>query len=87
MQRAFIQASSSSIPYLHQRSGEMPERERVSKAQRFYRDLGAVWGVMVVALANWLGKGQSPVAQVAGCGLNGKFERVSGSYSRGGGMV
>ena len=82
-QRAFIQASSSSIPYLHQRSGEMPERERVSKAQRFYRDLGAVGEVMVVALANWLGKGQSPNAQVAGHGLNGKFERVSRKLLKG----
>ena len=27
-----------------------------------------------MALADWLGKGQSPVAQVAGRGLNGKFE-------------
>ena len=51
------------------------ERERVSKAQRFYSDLRAVGGVKVVALADWLGKGQSPVAQVAGRGLNGKFER------------
>ena len=51
----------------------MPERERVSKAQRFYRDLGAVGGVMVMALADWLGKGQSPLAQVARRGLNGKL--------------
>ena len=51
------------------------ERERVSKAQRFHRDLGAVDGVMVVALADWLGKGQSPLAQVARRGLNRKFER------------
>ena len=55
----------------------MPEKERVSKAQRLYRDLGAVGGVMVVALADWLGKGQSPVGQVAGHGLNRKFEQVS----------
>ena len=82
-QRAFIQASSSSIPYLHQRSGEMPERERVSKAQRFYRDLGVVGGAMVVALADWLGKGQSPTAQVAGRGLNRKFEPVSGKLLKG----
>ena len=40
-QRAFIRASSSSIPYLHQRSSEiLREREWVSKAQRFYRDHG-----------------------------------------------
>ena len=74
-QRAFIRASWSSIPYLHRRSIEMLEREQVSKAQRFYRDLEAVGRVTVVALADWLGKGQSPVAQVAGCGLNRKFER------------
>ena len=82
-QRAFIRASSSSIPYLHRRRGEIPERERVSKAQRFYRGLGAVGGVMVVALADWLGKGQRPIAQVAGCGLNGKFELVSGKLLKG----
>ena len=28
---------------------------------------------MVMALANWLGKGQRPVAQVAWPGLNGKL--------------
>ena len=66
-----IGASWSSIPYLHRRSGEMLETERVSKAQRFYRDLGAVGRVMVVALANWLGKDQSPLAQVAGRDLSG----------------
>ena len=38
---------------------------------------------MVVALADWLGKGQSPVVQVAGCGLNGKFERVSRKLLKG----
>lgn len=53
----------------------MPERERVSKAQRFYRGLGAVGGVMVVALANWLGKGQVPVAQIARSGLSGNGAR------------
>ena len=35
-----------------------------------------------MALANWLGKGQSPLAQVARCGLNGKFE-VSGKLLKG----
>lgn len=53
----------------------MPERERVSKAQRFYRGLGAVGGVMVVALADWLGKGQVPVAQIARSGLSGNGAR------------
>ena len=38
---------------------------------------------MVVALADWLGKGQSPLAQVAGRGLNGKFEQVSGKLLKG----
>ena len=38
---------------------------------------------MVVALADWLGKGQGPVAQVAGHGLNRKFERVSGKLLKG----
>ena len=80
-QRAFIRACSSSIPYLRQHSGEIPEgggerereRERVSKAQRFYRGLGVVGEVMVVALAYWLGKGENPLTQVAGCGLIGKL--------------
>ena len=67
-QRAFIRASSVSIPYLHLRSGEMPGRERVSKAQRFYRGLGAVGEIMVVALANWLGKGRG-LSRLAGEGL------------------
>ena len=49
------------------------QRERVSKAQRVYRGLGVVGEVMVVALANWLGKGQSPLSQVAGRGLMGKL--------------
>ena len=66
-QRAFIRASSSSVPYLHRRSGEIPgEREQVSKAQRFYWGLGAVGEVMAVASADWLGKGPSPVTQVSG---------------------
>ena len=38
---------------------------------------------MVVALADWLGKGQSPVAQVAGRGLNRKFEQVSRKLLKG----
>ena len=63
-QRAFIRASSSSIPYLHRHSGEIPERERVSKGQRFYWGLGAVGEVMAMASADWLGKGPSPVRQV-----------------------
>ena len=67
-QRAFIRASSSSIPYLHRRSGEIPGRERVSKAQRFYWGLGAVGEVMAMASADWLGKGPSPVRQVRGGG-------------------
>ena len=41
------------------------ERERVSKAQSFYRGLGAVGEVMAVASADWLGKGRSPVRQVS----------------------
>ena len=64
--RAFTRASSSSIPYLHRGSGEIPGRERVSKAQRFYWGLGAVGEVMAVASADWLGKGWSPVRQVSG---------------------
>ena len=63
----FIRASSSSIPYLHRRSGEIPERERVSKAQRFYRGLGAVGEVMAVASADWLGKGRG-LSRLAGEG-------------------
>ena len=82
-QRAFIRASSVSIPYLHLRSGEMPGRERVSKAQRFYRGLGAVGEVMAVASADWLGKGRSPVMQVAGRVLIRRFERVSGRLLKG----
>ena len=38
---------------------------------------------MVVALADWLGKGQSPVAEVAGRGLNRKFEQVSRKLLKG----
>ena len=38
---------------------------------------------MVMALADWLGKGQSPVSQVARHGLIGKFERVSGKLFKG----
>ena len=49
------------------------ERERVSEAQRFYRGLGAVGEVMAVASADWLGKGGSPVMQVAGRVLIGKL--------------
>ena len=81
--RAFIRASSSSIPYLHRRSGEIPgrksdtgEKERVSKGQRFYWGLGAVGEVMAMASADWLGKCPSPVRQVRW-----------GGYSRGGGVV
>ena len=81
--RDFIRPSSSSIPYLHRRIGEKPERERVSKGQRFYWGLGAVGEVMAVASANWLGKGQGPVTQVAGRVLIGKFERVTGRLLKG----
>ena len=38
---------------------------------------------MVVPLADWLGKVQSPDAQVAGHGLNGKFEQVSRKLLKG----
>ena len=41
---------------------------------------------MVVALADWLGKDQSPVVQVARRGLYGKFERVSGKLLKGRGF-
>ena len=58
-------------------------REGVSKAQRFYRGLGAVGEVMAVASADWLGKGGSPVMQVAWCVLIRKFERVSGRLLKG----
>ena len=61
----------------------MPGRERVSKGQRFYWGLGAVAEVMAVASANWLGKGRSPVTQVAGRLLIGKFEGVSGEVTQG----
>ena len=73
--RAFIRASSSSIPYLQDAAVRYWERERVSKGQRFYWGLGAVGEVMAMASADWLGKGPSPVRQ------------VSGGYSRGGGVV
>ena len=59
------------------------ERERVSKGQRFYWGLGAVGEVMAVASADCLGKGRSPVTQVAGRVLIGKFERVSGRLLKG----
>ena len=36
-----------------------------------------------MALADWLGKGQSPLAQVAGHGLNRKFEWVSRKLLKG----
>ena len=75
-QRAFIQASLSSIPYLHGHSSEMPGREsEFQKDKGFYWGLGAVGKVMAVASANWLGKGPSPVRQ------------VGGGCSRGGGVV
>ena len=65
--RAFIRASSSSIPYLHWHSGEIPGRERVSKAQRFSRGLGPGGEVMAVASADWLGKGRG-LGRLAGKG-------------------
>ena len=68
---------------MHRHSGEIPKRERVSKAQRFYRGLGAVGEVMAVASADWLGKGRSPVTQVTRRVLIGKFERVSGRLLKG----
>ena len=73
-QRAFIPASSSSIPYLHREAVRYRrERERVSRAQRFYRDhgLSRLAGEGSVASADWLGKDQSPVTQVDGHGLKG----------------
>ena len=36
-----------------------------------------------MALADWLGKGQSPVAQVTRRGLNGKLEWVKGKLLKG----
>ena len=42
-------------------------RERVSKAQRFYRGLGAVGEVMDVVSADWLGKGRG-LGRLAGEG-------------------
>ena len=71
-QRAFIRASSSSIPYLHRRSGEIPG-ERVSfKRTKVLLGPRAVGEVMAVASADWLGKGPSPVRQVSGRLLKGR---------------
>ena len=42
---------------------------------------------MVVASADGLGKGRSPVTQVAGHVLIRKFERMSGRLLKGGGVV
>ena len=43
-QRAFIRASSSSIPYLHRRGGEIPGKE-----SEFQKDKGFIgaWGQLV----------------------------------------
>ena len=55
-QRAFIRASSSSIPYLHRGSGEIPERE-----SGFQKHKGLI-GIM--ASADWLGKDRTMAAKV-----------------------
>ena len=55
----FIRASSSSIPYLHRRSGEIPERE-----SGFQKHKGFI-GIM--ALPDWLGKGRG-LSRLAGEG-------------------
>ena len=84
--RAFIRASSSSPTCTDAAVRYRGERERVSKAQRFYRGLGA---------ADWLGKGRGLgrlagegwescyAGQVAGRVLIGKFEQVSGRLLKG----
>ena len=77
-QRAFIRASSSSIPHLHQCSGKMPEKKSVfSPEQRFYGFPGRFGRVMAVALADWLCLG------VVGRVMSRGFGRLAGS--RGGG--
>ena len=58
-QRAFIRANSSSIPYLHRRSGEIPERESGFQEHKGF--------IGIMALADWLGKGRG-LSRLAGEG-------------------
>ena len=64
-QRAFIRASSSSIPYLHLRSGEILERESGFQEHKGYIGIMALalagegsWPQPIGLLADWLGKGR-----------------------------
>ena len=81
--KSLYSPSSSSIPYLHRHSGEILGRRASFKRTKVLLGPGAVGEVMAVASADWLGKGWSPVVQVAGRVLIGKFELVSGRLLKG----
>ena len=65
-QRAFTRALELNLLRAPTQRPDAGESERVSKAQRFYRGLGAVGGVMGVALADWLGRVRVLVRRLLG---------------------